>query len=588
MSGTRGEVLTRRSRGLLGELLRAQRRAFVIVGVLVVLDTAAGLAIPLLVGRGIDHGVHAVGTGDASAVWRTVAILVGIVLLQGIAHYQFLITSGRATQDVLFRIRTRVFNHVQRLSIGFLEKYTSGRVIARLTSDVDAISELLSTGVVDVVTNLLFLLGTIVILLRLDVPLALVTFAVIPAVLALARWFSRRAHETFKWVRRSVANLIVQITESLGGIRAVQAFRGEERNDVALAERNLDYTTANVESIRLISILAPALNLLGRGVTAAVLVVGAFRVQSGALSIGVLVAFVIYVRQFFEPLNELTQVYNLLHSATAALENLADLLDERPGVPPPVQPVELPYAVGEVRFEQVRFAYGDETVLHHLDLEIPAGQTVALVGATGAGKTTLARLVARLWDPTEGRVLLDGVDLRQLDDATLRRHVAMVTQESFLFTGSIADNVRFGKPGANDEEVRDALTAVGASAFVDAMPEGINTDVRARGARLSSGQRQLVAFARAFLADPAVLILDEATSSLDVPSEQLVQEALQRLLANRTAIIIAHRLSTVTIADRVLVLDGGRVVEDGTSQELIACGGAYAHLHETWAASPVD
>jgi ABC-type multidrug transport system fused ATPase/permease subunit len=575
------DVLTRRSRQLLREMLRAQRRAFAVVAALVLIDTGTSLAVPLLVGRTVDHGVR----HQATAVWHTVIALLAILVVQTATHYAFLITSGRATQNALFGLRARVFAHVQQLSVGFLEKYTSGRVIARLTSDVDAISELLSTGVVDVVTNLLFLAGTIVVLLRLDVPLAFVTFAVLPAVLLVARWFSRRAHETFRWVRRAVASLIVHITESLGGIRAVQAFRGEERNDARLTEYNVDYTAANVESIRLLSILAPALNLLGRIVTAAVLVVGAYRVHSGALSIGILVAFVIYVRQFFEPLNELTQVYNLLHSATAALENLADLLDEAPTVPPATQPVALDYAVGEVRFEGVRFSYAETEVLHPLELEIPAGQTVALVGETGAGKTTMARLMARFWDPTEGRVQLDGVDLRDLDDATLRRHVAMVTQESFLFSGSIADNVRFGRPSATDADVQDALLAVGAAEFVAAMPAAMHTDVRARGARLSSGQRQLVAFARAFLADPAVLILDEATSSLDVPSERLVQEALHRLLADRTAVIIAHRLSTVAIADRVLVISDGRVIEDGSPEDLMRNGGEYADLHNAWSQS---
>jgi ABC-type multidrug transport system fused ATPase/permease subunit len=310
-------------------------------------------------------------------------------------------------------------------------------------------------------------------------------------------------------------------------------------------------------------------------------------VIEGQMSLGVLAAFLLYMRRFFEPMQELSQFYNLFQASAAGLEKLSGVLDEEPTVPAPVAPVRLPHARGALRFDAVEFAYRERPVLPHLDLGIPAGQTVALVGATGAGKTTIARLAARFWDPTRGQVTLDDIDLRALDETDLRRAVAMVTQENFLFSGSVADNIELGRPGASRAEIESAARAIGADDFIAALPDGYDTDVHQKGARLSAGQRQLVAFARAFLADPAVLILDEATSSLDIPSERLVQRALHTLLADRTAVIIAHRLTTVEIADRVLVLENGRVVEDGAPSELIGGDGAYAGLHQAWVDSLV-
>ena len=325
------------------------------------------------------------------------------------------------------------------------------------------------------------------------------------------------------------------------------------------------------------------IKLIGNITIAVVLTYGGYRALHGQTEVGVLAAFLLYLRRFFEPMQELSQFYNSLQSATAALEKLSGVLDEKPSVPEPQRPRPLPLARGELRFQAARFAYRpDRPVLPDLDLWIPAGQTVALVGATGAGKSTVAKLVARFYDPTSGTVLLDGVDLREIPDDDLRRAVVMVTQENFLFSGSIADNIAFGQPDATRDEIEAAARAIGADTFIRALPDGYDTDVRKRGGRLSAGQRQLVAFARAFLADPAVLILDEATSSLDIPSERLVQRALRTILADRTAIVIAHRLSTVEIADRVLVLDGGRVVEDGPPSALVADGGRYARLHQQW------
>jgi ABC-type multidrug transport system fused ATPase/permease subunit len=414
------------------------------------------------------------------------------------------------------------------------------------------------------------------------VQLALVTLAAFPILFVMTRWFRGHAEKAYRATREAIALVIVHFVESLGGIQAVHAFRREPRNQEIFEYLDDRYRDANMWSQRLAATYGPGVLFVGRFTTAVVLTYGSLRVIDGHMSVGVLAAFLLYLRRFFSPMEELTQFYNLFQAAAASLEKLSGVLDEAPSVAEPDDPTPLPAAIGEVKFEQVQFAYRDRIVLHHLELTIPAGQTVALVGATGAGKTTIARLAARFWDPTHGRVLLDGVDERDISEADLRRAIVTVTQENFLFSGSVLDNISLGRPGATRAEVEDAAGAIGAHDFIAGLPDGYDTDVHQKGARLSAGQRQLVAFARAFLADPAVLILDEATSSLDVPSERLVQRALQTLLADRTAMIIAHRLTTVEIADRVIVVDGGRVVEDGAPRDLISGDGQYAALHHAW------
>jgi len=573
---------------LLRELLQPYKKAIYLLIAVVVVENAARLSIPYLVKEGIDTGIPPIRTDDDLG---PLGLIVGLVLVatltQAVTRNLFLVRSGRIGQDVLYEVRRRVFGHFQVLSPAFHDEYTSGRVISRQTSDVDAIYEMLETGFDGLVTAALTLVGTAGLLLFLDVKLGLVALCCGPFLFWITAWFRRESATSYRVTREKVALVIVHFVESMGGIRAVQAFRREPRNQEIFDDVNDQYRAANLTAFRLVALFMPGIRLIGNITIAAVLLYGGYLAYHGEVTVGVLAAFLLYLRQFFEPMMEISQFYNTFQSASAALDKLAGVLREQPSVPEPEHPTTVGAAQGELRFEGVRFAYVEgRDVLPGLDLAVPAGQTLALVGTTGAGKTTLAKLATRFYDPTAGRVLLDGVDLRDLTSADLRSSVVMVTQENYLFSGSIADNIRFGRPVASQDDVEAAARALGAHDFISALPQGYDTDVANRGGRLSAGQRQLVAFARAFLADPAVLILDEATSSLDVPSERLVQQALRTVLAGRTAVIIAHRLSTVEIADRVLVMEHGRVVEDGSPAELVGSGeGRFSDLHEAWLAS---
>ena len=581
-SATVAGLLRKRSRALLAALARPYKREIALAGLLILVRSAAYLAIPYLVGLGIDRGILAGKNGNLETLVVIVAALLAALMLNAVANYAFLRLSGRVGADILFDLRRMLFSHVQALSLSFFERYTSGRIISRLTSDIDALNELLATGLTSVLTSLISVVGITVILLHLDTRLGVVTLVVMPLVLGLTVWFRHNSARSYRAVRRAIVLVIVHYVESLGGIRAVHAFRREPRNQEIFEDVNGRYRDANIWSNRLASTFGPGIILLGRLTTMSVLVFGGFLVVQGDLTLGVLTAFVLYLRQFFEPMQDLAQFYNTFQAAGAALEKLAGVMEEAPTVPEPSEPVRLGEIKGSVEFEHVTFAYREKPVLHDIDLVIPAGQIIALVGETGAGKTTIARLIARFYDATSGRITLDGVDLRSIAVAELRRAIVIVTQESFLFSGTVGDNLLFGRPEATREEMITAARAIGAHEFISALPNGYDTDVRRRGVRLSSGQRQLVAFARAFLADPRVLILDEATSSLDLPSERLVQHALRTLLRGRTAMIIAHRLSTVDIADRVLVIDAGQVVEDGAPSELREEGGRYGSLHRAW------
>jgi ATP-binding cassette subfamily B protein len=574
----------REARALLGSLLRPYRWTVAVLALIVVVENVARLAVPLLVQRGIDRGIPPiVDGGPAHELMVIVGILCAVVVVQAVSRMFFLRRSGRIGQKVLLELRRRVFRHFQRLDVAFHDRYTSGRVVSRSTNDVEAIQDMLETGFDSLITAVLTLFGTAILLVALDWRLGLMCLAAFPILVALVWWFRNESAKTYRLVRESAALVIVQFVETMTGIKAVQAYRREPRNQEIFSDIADGYRAINEKTFKLLAIFMPGVKLVGNITTGVVLLYGGSRVLHGEMTVGTLAAFLLYLRMFFEPMQEISQFFNTFQSASSALEKLAGVLAERPGIADPEHPVRMSHVNGDIRFRDVTFGYAPgRTVLPGLNLQVPAGQTVALVGTTGAGKTTIAKLIARFYDPTSGAVTLDGVDLRDLSQSELRRHIVMVTQENFMFEGTVADNIRFGRPDATDDEVRAAATAVGAARFIDALPDGYDTDVAKRGGRLSAGQRQLVAFARAFLADPAVLILDEATSSLDVPSERMVQRALETVLADRTALVIAHRLSTVQIADRVLVLEHGRIVEDGSPAELIDRDGHYATLHRAW------
>ncbi len=577
-----------RSLRLLNSLLRPLWARVSLTILVVVVSTVAQVAGPALIAFGIDTGLPALVNRDwmplgVAVVAYLVAGVVGAVL---IAWYTVL--TARISQAILLDLRKRVFLHTQRLSLEFHENYTSGRIIARQTSDLDAIRELLDSGINQLIQGGLYMVFIAAALFSIDWVSGVVLFGALVPLGFLVRWFQVRSQRAFRQTRTASARLIVQFVETMTGIRAVKAFRKETRNETEFAGLVEEYRVSNLRTIKLFGVLDPGLVLIGNVALAVVLLVGGLRVADGGLAIGVLLAALLYTRSFFAPAQEMAMFYNSYQSATAALEKISGVLEEQPSVPDPERPIDLWQAKGELRFDGVQFAYtADRVILPHFDLDIPSGQTIALVGSTGAGKSTLAKLVSRFYDPSDGAVTLDGIDLRRLHPKDLRRAIVMVTQEAYLFSGSVSDNIALGKPDATAEEIRAAAKAVGAHEFIRSLLDGYDTDVNKRGGRVSAGQRQLISFARAFLADPVVLILDEATASLDIPSERLVQEGLQTLLADRTAIIIAHRLSTVAIADRVLVMEHGIIVEDGAPRDLIAGTGRFAKLHAAWRESLV-
>ena len=531
---------------------------------------------------------HAQNPVDWMPLMATGVIYLGTGVIGAVLIAWYTVLSARISQAVLIDLRKRVFLHTQKLSLEFHESYTSGRIISRQTSDLDSIKELLDSGINQLVQGVLYMVFVAIALFSLDWVSGLVLFVSLVPLFFLTRWFQSRSQTLFRQSRVASARLIVQFVETMTGIRAVKAFRKEKRNEKEFGEFVEDYRDVNAKVIQLFGVFDPGLVLIGNVTVAGVLLVGGFRVADGQLAIGALLAALLYTRRFFDPMEEMAMFYNSYQSAAAALEKISGVLEERQSVPDPLKPVDHLVAQGTIGFDNVQFAYKtDRVILPNFDLEIPAGQTIALVGSTGAGKTTLAKLISRFYDPTDGHVTLDGIDLRDLHPKDLRRAIVMVTQESYLFSGSVSDNIAIGKPDASFDEIVAAARAVGAHEFIEGLPNGYDTDVNKRGGRVSAGQRQLISFARAFLANPAVLILDEATSSLDIPSERLVQEGLTTLLADRTAVIIAHRLSTVAIADRVLVMEHGVIVEDGTPHALISGTGRFAKLHAAWRESLV-
>jgi ATP-binding cassette subfamily B protein len=576
--------LRQRSLRLLGSLLRPLRRRVFWTFLIVVVSTAAQIAGPALIAYGINVGLPAlVKNSDWAPLTLTVIAYLVAAALGAWLISSYTILSARISQAILIDLRKRVFRHTQLLSLEFHETYTSGRIIARQTSDLDTIRELLDSGINQLIQGVLYMGFIAIAMFSLDWLSGVVLFVALIPLYFLARWFQKSSQSLFRLTRVTSARVIVHFVETMTGIRAVKAFRKEKRNEDEFGRLVEDYRAANGRTIQLFGIFDPGLILIGNLALAAILLVGGLRVATGGVEIGTLLAVLLYTRQFFGPAEEMAMFYNSYQSASAALEKISGVLEEEPSVPDPQHPIDLWKAKGRITFDGVEFAYNQtKVVLPQFDLDIPAGQTIALVGSTGAGKSTLAKLISRFYDPTRGEVELDEIDLRRLHPKDLRRAIVMVTQEAYLFSGSVADNISLGKPDATRAEIVAAAKAVGAHEFIQSLPDGYDTDVNKRGGRVSAGQRQLLSFARAFIADPVVLILDEATASLDIPSERLVQQGLQTLLADRTAIIIAHRLSTVAIADRVLVMEHGIIVEDGTPNELIAGTGRFAQLHAAW------
>lgn len=586
-----------RSMALLRQMLRPHRGALALSIISVLLVSGSSAIAPILIARVLDSSIEPLKQGDVSPLLTLLAFFVAATAVTAIFSWVNVAYTVRVSLGVVVYLRKRVFRHAQSLSVSFHERYTSGKVISRLTSDIDTVRSFLDSGISQLAITLLSMVISAVAIFLLDWRIGLFMLVMGVPIYFLTRWFQKAAVPVFRTMRTESAHLTSRFVETFTGIRAVKAFGAEAQMRYEYAQASERYRLAVMDSIKIFGVYSPVLMLLGDVFIAGALVLGGYAVLGGTMQIGTLLALVIYANRVFEPVMQLSEFYNMFQSAMSALEKLSSFLAEEPEVAEPEHPHEraVEPATGTaagtsgkvqgalVELDSAVFGYtSDRHALKETSLRIEPGTTVALVGATGAGKSTIAKLVARFYDVSSGQVRIDGVDVRQLADVQLRREVLMLTQEVFLFSASILENIRMGNPQASDEQVKAAAKAVGADAFIERLREGYESQLGRGGITLSAGQRQLVSFARVFLANPRVLILDEATASLDIPSERAVQAALRTVLAGRTALVIAHRLSTVLGADRVLVIHEGSVVEDGSPQQLIASDGRFAAMYASW------